>query len=125
MNEEFGIPIIEIPPEVCENIRFVLADVDETISTAGKVLPEAYNALWDLFMAGIIVIPITGRSAGWAVGISTRFTILSWCAGDAPSQPRFVRPADTRARDGRCPDSAASFTATGAAADARVPARCE
>lgn len=81
MSEEISIPIAEISPEICANIRFVLADVDETISTNGKILPEAYSALWDLFSAGIIVVPITGRSAGWADHIA-RFWPVGGVVGE-------------------------------------------
>ena len=46
-------------------LRGVLADIDETISTQGKLSPQAYQALWDLHDSGLLVIPVTGRSAGW------------------------------------------------------------
>ncbi|MBN2049126.1 MAG: HAD family phosphatase [Spirochaetales bacterium] len=31
----------------------------------GKLLPEAYTALWNLSRSGMRVIPVTGRPAGW------------------------------------------------------------
>ncbi|MEG2597565.1 MAG: HAD-IIB family hydrolase, partial [Oscillospiraceae bacterium] len=43
----------------------VLHDIDDTITNDGKLLPEAYEALWKLERAGIKVIPVTGRPAGW------------------------------------------------------------
>jgi HAD superfamily hydrolase (TIGR01484 family) len=46
-------------------IRGVLTDIDETVSTAGHLTAEAYGALAALKNAGFLVIPVTGRPAGW------------------------------------------------------------
>jgi HAD superfamily hydrolase (TIGR01484 family) len=45
--------------------RFVLMDIDGTLTTGGKLPAEAYAALWRLKAAGFAVIPVTGRPAGW------------------------------------------------------------
>ncbi len=47
------------------NIRFVLSDIDDTLTTEGRLPSAAYAALERLTEAGIVVIPITGRPAGW------------------------------------------------------------
>jgi hypothetical protein len=44
----------------------VLTDIDDTITTHGRLTAEAYEALWGLAAAGLRVVPVTGRSAGWA-----------------------------------------------------------
>ncbi|MDR2741173.1 MAG: HAD-IIB family hydrolase [Treponema sp.] len=46
-------------------IRFVLMDIDDTLTWKGKLPSESYTALWSLKEAGLRVIPITGRPAGW------------------------------------------------------------
>lgn len=46
-------------------VRGVCLDIDDTLSTHGKLTDEAYKALWDLKRAGFWVVPITGRPAGW------------------------------------------------------------
>ncbi len=46
-------------------ISGVCLDIDETLSTQGKLTAEAYQALWALKSAGFAVVPITGRPAGW------------------------------------------------------------
>jgi len=46
-------------------IRYVLMDIDDTLTTDGKLSSGAYAALWQLHDAGLKVIPITGRPAGW------------------------------------------------------------
>jgi len=48
-----------------EKIKFVLTDIDDTLTDHGLLKSEAYKALWDLKKAGVHVIPITGRPAGW------------------------------------------------------------
>jgi len=46
-------------------VRGICLDIDETLSTRGKLTAEAYAALWALKNAGYAVVPITGRPAGW------------------------------------------------------------
>lgn len=46
-------------------IQGVCLDIDDTLSTAGKLTSDAYAALWTLKNAGFFVVPITGRPAGW------------------------------------------------------------
>jgi len=48
-----------------KNIHGVCLDIDDTLSTSGKLTAEAYSALWKLKEAGFAVVPITGRPAGW------------------------------------------------------------
>ena len=46
-------------------LRFILCDIDDTITSGGKLTAGAYSALWRLSEAGLRVIPVTGRPAGW------------------------------------------------------------
>ena len=48
-----------------QSIRGVCLDIDDTLTSHGKLRPEAYGALWRLKDAGLRVVPITGRPAGW------------------------------------------------------------
>lgn len=48
------------------NIKLICTDVDDTITLNGKLIPEAYAALWKARKAGIKIIIVTGRPAGWA-----------------------------------------------------------
>lgn len=57
-------------------IRFVLTDIDDTLTHDGRLGPEAYQALWDLHQAGIGVIPVTGRPAGWCEMIARQWPVL-------------------------------------------------
>lgn len=58
-------PIEICPPEELGSVRVVLTDIDDTLTTDGVLLPTAYQALGSLKEAGMIVIPVTGRPAGW------------------------------------------------------------
>lgn len=46
-------------------VQFLLTDVDDTITTEGKLRPVALEALYRLKDAGIRTICVTGGSAGW------------------------------------------------------------
>ncbi|MFG1507653.1 HAD-IIB family hydrolase [Saccharospirillum sp. HFRX-2] len=43
----------------------LFTDVDDTLTTQGRLLPETYMAICRLAEAGIQVIPVTGGCAGW------------------------------------------------------------
>ncbi|HSI00218.1 MAG TPA: HAD-IIB family hydrolase [Reyranella sp.] len=58
-------PLSECPKATLAAIRGVLTDIDETISSEGHLTAEAYGALQALKRAGLLVIPVTGRPAGW------------------------------------------------------------
>jgi len=58
-------PFNEISINIKERIKYILCDIDDTITTDGKLSSEAYNALWQLYNSGYHVIPVTGRPAGW------------------------------------------------------------
>lgn len=59
------------------NIRFVLSDIDDTITTEGRLTGRAYGALERLAAAGIVVIPITGRPAGWCDHIARMWPVFA------------------------------------------------
>ena len=46
-------------------LRGLLFDIDDTLTTDGRLTAEAYGALTALNRSGRIVVPITGRPAGW------------------------------------------------------------
>jgi HAD superfamily hydrolase (TIGR01484 family) len=58
-------PLSACPAATLARIRGVLTDIDETLSTAGQLTAEAYAALAALKQAGLLVVPVTGRPAGW------------------------------------------------------------
>ena len=62
---------------VAKQIRFVLTDVDDTVTTEGRLTAAAYEALEQLSAAGITVIPITGRPAGWCDHIARMWPVFA------------------------------------------------
>lgn len=62
-------------------IEFVLTDIDDTLTTEGQLEAKSYEALWRLHDAGLKVIPITGRPAGWCEMIA-RFWPVDGVVGE-------------------------------------------
>jgi len=58
-------PISEMPLDTIRSLKYILCDIDDTLTTGGKLTSEAYAAMWKLHDAGLKVIPVTGRPAGW------------------------------------------------------------
>lgn len=46
-------------------VRVVLTDIDDTLTSDGRLPATAYGALERLRAAGRIVVPVTGRPGGW------------------------------------------------------------
>lgn len=57
--------ISTLDPARLASVQFVLADIDDTISTEGKITAPAFEGLWLLREAGLKTIVVTGRPAGW------------------------------------------------------------
>jgi HAD superfamily hydrolase (TIGR01484 family) len=55
----------EFPLASRRRIAFVFVDVDDTLTTRGRLTGAAYAALEKLQQSGRRVVPVTGRSAGW------------------------------------------------------------
>ena len=64
-----------MPDAVRRGIRCVLTDIDDTLSSDGKLTAEAYSALQRLHAAGRIVVPVTGRPAGWCDHIARMWPV--------------------------------------------------
>jgi HAD superfamily hydrolase (TIGR01484 family) len=53
----------------------VLLDIDDTLTTEGKLTAQAYGALERLKGAGKRVVPVTGRPAGWCDHIARMWPV--------------------------------------------------
>ncbi|XKL40255.1 HAD-IIB family hydrolase (plasmid) [Nitratireductor sp. L15S-10] len=103
-------PFEEIGTERLAEIDFVLTDIDDTLTTSGRLPALAYHALERLHQAGIVVIPVTGRPAGWCdmiarlwpvdavVGENGAFYFA--CSAQGGMIREFAQPAELR-REGR------------------------
>ncbi|MFM2062398.1 MAG: hypothetical protein RLZZ507_2068 [Cyanobacteriota bacterium] len=54
-----------------KNIRLVATDMDGTLTQEGKFTSSLLQALENLAAAGVQVLIVTGRSAGWVSGLSS------------------------------------------------------
>ena len=55
----------EFSNTAASKIKVVFTDIDDTLTTEGRLTHPAFKALWDLHKAGLHVVPVTGRPAGW------------------------------------------------------------
>jgi HAD superfamily hydrolase (TIGR01484 family) len=58
-------PLAAMPPETARGIHTVFSDIDDTLTTEGRLTVEAFAALQELRDAGVRVVLVTGRPAGW------------------------------------------------------------
>ena len=68
-------PFNECPAERLTNLLGVLTDIDDTLTTNGRITADAYCALEQIHNAGLILIPITGRPAGWCDHIARMWPV--------------------------------------------------
>lgn len=55
----------EFPPKARRQVRYVLCDIDDTLTIRSRLSARAFAALEKLRSAGYVVVPVTGRPAGW------------------------------------------------------------
>lgn len=65
----------QFPVNIRQKIRFVLTDIDDTLSLNGRLPAVVFNAMERLQKSGIAVIPITGRPAGWCDHIARMWPV--------------------------------------------------
>lgn len=68
-------PISTFPVRTKPHIRYVLTDIDDTLTIKGRLPAVVFAAMEDLQLAGIRVIPITGRPAGWCDHIARMWPV--------------------------------------------------
>ncbi|MEX0693071.1 MAG: HAD-IIB family hydrolase [Rhodospirillales bacterium] len=68
-------PLSTMPVGVRRAIKGVFTDIDDTLTTSGRLTAEAYTAMERLQTAGIAVVPITGRPAGWCDHIARMWPV--------------------------------------------------
>lgn len=94
-------PLVEFPATDAAGIIGVLTDIDDTLTTEGKLTAAAYAALERLQAAGLKVIPVTGRPAGWCDHIARMWPVDAvvgengafWMRYDASTRKLLTVPA--------------------------------
>jgi hypothetical protein len=87
-------------------VKALLVDIDDTVTTEGKLTSEAYDALERLKRAGTLVVPVTGRPAGWCDHIARMWPVdavvgengaFYFCFSGQRLEKRFLDDASVRA----------------------------
>lgn len=68
-------PLVEMTPRTCRSIETIFTDIDDTLTTDGRIPAAAYDAMWKATEAGISVVPVTGRPAGWCDHIARMWPV--------------------------------------------------
>jgi len=68
-------PLVEFPAEARRALSGVFCDIDDTLTTDGRVGAEAYAAMERLQRAQLLVIAVTGRPAGWCDALARMWPI--------------------------------------------------
>lgn len=101
-------PWAEAPATVLKGVRGLFFDIDDTFSSEGRVTAQAYSALWRAHRAGLTLVPITGRPAGWADHIARMWPVdgvvaengaLATYRSEQRLRTIFLLDAATRARN--------------------------
>lgn len=90
-------------------IEFVLTDIDDTLTTDGQLESQAYSALWRLHDAGLKVIPITGRPAGWCEMIARMWPVAGVVGENGGFYFRYATPVSDLSAFGAAGDSGESI----------------
>ena len=68
-------PVSQIPVEQLKGIKYLLTDIDDTLTEGGLLPAASLAAIERLDGAGIAVIPVTGRPAGWCDHIARMWQV--------------------------------------------------
>ena len=86
----------------------MFCDIDDTLTTDGRLTAQAYAAMERLQQAGLLVVPVTGRPAGWCDHIARMWPVDAVVGENGAfyfryeraarrMQRRYVDPAPVRA----------------------------
>lgn len=67
--------LVEMPAALRRRIKFVLSDIDDTMTHDGRLPAASHAAMEALKSSGRIVIPVTGRPAGWCDLIARQWAV--------------------------------------------------
>ena len=86
----------------------MLFDIDDTVTLHGRLVPEAFAAMARAKRAGLKMIPVTGRPAGWVDHLARMWPVdgvvgenggLWFFMGPERLERRFLQPEDERLRN--------------------------
>jgi HAD superfamily hydrolase (TIGR01484 family) len=110
-------PVSALDPEIAKGLTGIFCDIDDTLTWAGELVPEAFLALHAARASGLRVVPITGRPGGWVDQIARLWPVDGvvgengglWFYRHAGRMVRgFLQDAEERARNRARLDAAAT-----------------
>ncbi len=81
------------PAELKGGVRYVLTDIDDTLTVDGRLPSAALAAMERLEAAGRAVIPVTGRPAGWCDHIARMWPVAAVVGENGAFYFRYHRAA--------------------------------
>jgi hypothetical protein len=105
-------PFQQFPANIKKSVRYVFTDIDDTLTLGGRLPSAALTAMERLEAAGMRVIPITGRPAGWCDHIARMWPVAAVVGENGAfyyrydralhkMQRSYFKTADARAADRR------------------------
>jgi hydroxymethylpyrimidine pyrophosphatase-like HAD family hydrolase len=100
-------PWADAPRSLWAGIRVVATDIDGTITTGGRIAATTVAELGALAAAGLAVVLVTGRSAGWGAALGAYVPGLTgvlaengavWLGTDPEAAPIFIDPLSASER---------------------------
>ena len=68
-------PLSAWPRGLARGLEILFTDIDDTVSSDGRITAAAYAALWRAREGGLRVVPVTGRPAGWCDHIARMWPV--------------------------------------------------
>lgn len=68
-------PLAEFPTDARRSLAGVFCDIDDTLTTDGRVGAQAYGAMERLQRAQLLVVAVTGRPAGWCDALARMWPV--------------------------------------------------
>ena len=91
-------PLSLMPAELRRQIGVVLCDIDDTLTSDGRLPAISYGAMEALQQAGLRVLPVTGRPAGWCDLIARFWPVDGVVGENGAFYYRYDRPAKRMVR---------------------------
>jgi hypothetical protein len=83
------LPLSRLERDEARSLEGLLFDLDDTLLDHGLLSVEAYSALHRLSGAGLRLLAVTGRPAGWGDVLARQWPVAARCDGST----RYRRPS--------------------------------
>ena len=81
------------PRDEAARVDVVFCDIDDTLTTDGRLPRAAFDAVWSLYEHGLHVVPVTGRPAGWCDFIARMWPVAGVVGENGAFYFRYDRTA--------------------------------